>query len=69
MTEKMKLNRIKVVLAGIEIAKIDLVKALNINQAIVSHWCINETQPSIETLFEISRILKTEPSDLLRTTL
>lgn len=66
MTEKKKFNRIKVVLAEKEMTNADLAKALNMNQATVSRWCTNDTQPSIETLFEIAKILKVEPSDLIR---
>ena len=66
MSEKKKYNRIKVVLAEKEMTNADLAKALNKNQATISRWCTNDTQPSIETLFEIARILKVDASNLLR---
>ena len=47
--KKVHYNRIKAVLA----------------QSTVSHWCTNEMQPSIETLFRIAGYLKMEARDLL----
>ncbi|WP_462248920.1 helix-turn-helix transcriptional regulator [Ekhidna sp.] len=66
MTDKKKFNRIKVVLAEKEMTNADLAKALNVNQATVSRWCTNDTQPSIETLFEIAKILEVDAPKLLR---
>lgn len=62
---KKKLNRIKAVLAELEITSAELAQALNKNTVSVSRWCTNESQPSLETLFEIAEYLKVDVSDLL----
>ena len=35
------------------------------NKVSVSRWCTNESQPSIETLFEIAEFLNVSVKDLL----
>ncbi len=52
------LNRIKVMLA----------EKLGKDPATISKWVTNTTQPSLENLIEISRCLKFEINDLVRTT-
>jgi len=66
MSEKRKLNRIKVVLAEKEKNNADLARALNKNQATISRWCTNDAQPGLETLFEIAEYLDIEVSDLIQ---
>ena len=62
---KRKLNRIKAVLAELDITSSELAEALNKNKVSVSRWCTNESQPSLETLYEIADFLKTDVRDLL----
>jgi len=66
MSDKKKLNRIKVALAENEKSNADLAKALNKNQATISRWCTNDAQPGLETLFEIAEFLDIEVSELIQ---
>ena len=58
-------NRIKAVLAEKGVSNLWLAENMNKNKATVSKWCTNETQPSIETLFEIANKLEIDVKDLL----
>ena len=60
-----KLNRIKAVLADQGKTNTDLSKALDRNRTSVSRWCTNESQPSLETLFEIAEYLKVDVCELI----
>lgn len=60
-----KLNRLKVVLAELDITSAELAEALSKNKVTVSRWCTNESQPSLETLYEIADFLKISVKDLL----
>ena len=40
-------------------------EVLKKNEATISRWCTNESQPSIETLFEIAKVLDIDVKDLL----
>ncbi|MEQ9405093.1 MAG: helix-turn-helix transcriptional regulator [Cyclobacteriaceae bacterium] len=62
---KKKLNRIKAVLADLEITSTQLAVALGKNTVSVSRWCTNESQPSLETLFDIADFLKVDVAELL----
>ena len=42
-----------------------LAEVLKKNEATISRWCTNESQPSIETLFEIAKVLDIDVKDLL----
>lgn len=59
------INRIKVVLVDKNKNK-RLAEQLGKDPATVSKWCTNTSQPGIETLIEIARILDVEVGDLLR---
>lgn len=61
-----KFNRIKAVLAEQDVTSSELANALGKNKVSISRWCTNESQPSIETLFEIAEYLNVEVSVLLR---
>ena len=63
---KESINRIKVVLADKNKTNKWLAEQLGKDPATVSKWCTNSTQPGIETLIEIARILEVEVGDLLR---
>lgn len=61
----MELNRIKVVLVERKKTGKWLAEKLGKNEATVSRWCTNEIQPTLITLFEISRILEVDIRELL----
>ena len=61
---QMELNRIKVVLVEKKTGKW-LAETLGKNEATVSRWCANVSQPSIETLFAIAKVLNVDMKDLL----
>ena len=63
--ENTQLNRIKVVLAEKRLSNNWLAEELNKSKATVSRWCTNETQPSLETLFKIAKVLDVDISELL----
>ncbi|NOQ72149.1 MAG: helix-turn-helix domain-containing protein [Crocinitomix sp.] len=65
---KQNLNRIKAVLAEKNTSSKDLASHLGKTESTVSRWCTNEVQPSIETLFEISKFLKVDIRELLVST-
>ena len=64
----MDFNRLKIVLAEKKRTGKWLAEKLDKNEATVSRWCTNETQPSIETLFEIAKALNVNVRELLTET-
>ena len=58
------INRIKVVLVEKKPNKW-LAAQIGKYQATVSKWCTNTTQPTLETLVEIARILEVDIRELL----
>lgn len=61
----MELNRLKIVLVEEKRTGKWLAEVLKKNEATISRWCTNESQPSIETLFEIAKVLDIDVKDLL----
>ena len=61
-----KLNRIRVVLAERDLSNKWLADKLGKDQATVSKWITNTTQPNLETLMQIARVLETQVDALLR---
>lgn len=61
----MELNRLKIVLVEKKRTGKWLPEVLKKNEATISRWCTNESQPSIETLFEIAKVLDIDVKDLL----
>ena len=59
------INRIKVVLVEKKRTNKWLAETLQKDPATVSKWCTNVSQPSIETLVEIARVLEVDVKDLL----
>ncbi len=59
------LNRIKVVLVEKKRTSKWLSEQLGINPSTVSKWCTNTSQPDIETLIKISKLLGIEMEELL----
>lgn len=63
-----QINRLKVVLAEQQRTGKWLAEALGKNEATVSRWCTNESQPSLETLVEIAKVLNVDVRELLIST-
>ena len=63
--EQRDINRIKLVLVEKKITAKWLAEELKKAPATVSKWCTNTSQPSLETLFEISKILEVDIKELL----
>ncbi len=61
------LNRIKVVLAEKNKSNKWLSEQLDKDSAIISKWVTNTTQPNVETLIQISKVLGVTVDELLRT--
>lgn len=62
------INRIKVVLAEKKRTSKWLAEQLHKDPATVSKWCTNTTQPGLETLREVAKILDLDIRELLRPT-
>jgi transcriptional regulator with XRE-family HTH domain len=58
-------NRIKAVLAENSKTNLWLAEKLKRNKATISKWCTNETQPPVETLFQIANVLNVDVRNLL----
>ena len=63
-----KLNLIKTALIDKGKTNKWLAEQLGKDPATVSKWCTNASQPSIETLLEIARVLQVDVKDLLLST-
>lgn len=57
------INRIKIVLVEQNRTGKWLAEQLNKNEATVSRWCTNESQPSLDTLIKISEVLNVDVRD------
>ena len=66
--EKMIYNRIKAVLAEKNVSGKKLAQQLNTYEATVSRWCSNDTQPSVQVLYKIAKILDVDIRELLVST-
>lgn len=66
MTESKDLNRLKVVLAEKKKSNLWLSKELGCAPTTVSKWCTNTSQPPLEMLMKISKLLNVELSELVR---
>ena len=60
------INRLKVVLAKKKRTNKWLAEQLQKDPATVSKWCTNVSQPSLETLIEIAKVLGVNVNDLIR---
>ena len=60
------LNRLQVVLAEKKKSNKWLAEQLGKDQAAISKWCTNSSQPSLEMLIEISKCLDVPIQDLVR---
>jgi putative transcriptional regulator len=61
-------NRIKAVLAENNVTNKKLSEILDVEPQTVSRWCTNQSQPSVETLYEIAKVLKVDVRELLVST-
>lgn len=62
------INRIKVVLVEQKKTAKWLAEELGKDPATVSKWCTNLSQPSLETLVEVSKVLEVDVRELLVST-
>lgn len=62
---KQEINRLKVVLAGKKRTNRWLAAQLGKNEATISKWCTNKSQPSLDDLVVIARCLEVDTKDLL----
>lgn len=62
------INRVKIALVEQNKTGKWLAEQLNKNEATVSRWCTNESQPSLETLLKIAEALSIDVRDLLVST-
>ncbi len=62
---KKEINRIKVVLAEKKRTNRWLAAQLGKNEATISKWCTNTTQPSLDDLVLIAKCLEVDTKDLL----
>lgn len=60
-----EINRLKIVLVEQKRTGKWLAEALGKNDATISRWCTNETQPSLDTLLEIANVLNVDIRELL----
>lgn len=59
-------NRLKIVLVEKKKTSKWLAEQLDVNPSTVSKWCTNTSQPSLDTLIQISQLLKVEVTELIR---
>jgi Predicted transcriptional regulators len=63
-----QINRLKIVLVEQNKTGKWLAEALGKNEATVSRWCTNESQPSLETLVKVAKVLNVDVKNLLVST-
>ena len=68
MEDTKDINRIKVVLVEKKRTNEWLAEQLGKDPATVSKWCTNTSQPGLETLLQIARVLEVDVKDLLHST-
>lgn len=60
-----KINRLKIVLVEQEKTGKWLAEQLGKNEATISRWCSNTSQPSLEMLMKIAELLDVDSRDLI----
>ena len=65
----LQLNRIKAILIEQGRTNNWLADKLGKNPTTVSRWCTNESQPPLETLYQIAQLLNTDIREILNKTL
>ena len=66
MASNKDLNRLKVILAEKKKSNLWLSRQLGCAPTTVSKWCTNSSQPPLESLMKITRLLDVEFKDLVR---
>ena len=66
MTNNKDLNRLKVILAEKKKTNLWLSKQLGCAPTTVSKWCTNSSQPPLETLIKITKLLGVDIKELVR---
>ena len=66
MASNKDLNRLKAILAEKKKSNLWLSKQLGCAPTTVSKWCTNSSQPPLESLMKITRLLGVEFKDLVR---
>lgn len=69
MEETKDINRIKVVLVEKKRTNKWLAKELGKDPGTVSKWCTNTSQPGLETLLQIAKVLEVDVKELLNSSL
>jgi len=59
------LNRLKVVLADKQRTNKWLAEQLGVNPSTVSKWCTNTSQPPLESIISISKLLNVDIKELI----
>ena len=59
-------NRLKIVLVEKKKTSKWLAEQLDVNPSTVSKWCTNTSQQPLDTLIQISQLLKVEVTELIR---
>ena len=63
---KKDVNRLKIMLAVTKRSNKWLAEMLGKDQATISKWCTNSSQPTIETLLKIANLLEVNYTELVR---
>lgn len=66
MAANKDLNRLKVILVEKKKSNLWLSKQLGCAPTTVSKWCTNSSQPPLETLLKITKLLNVDIKDLIR---
>ena len=66
MAANKDLNRLKVILVEKKKSNLWLSKQLGCAPTTVSKWCTNSSQPPLETLLKIAKLLDVDFKDLIR---
>lgn len=61
----MDINRLKIVLVEKKKTSKWLAEQLNVNPSTVSKWCTNTSQPPLEAIINISKLLNTDIKELI----
>jgi len=64
MMPKQKFNRIKIVLAEKDKSAKWLAEEIDKDKSTVSRWCTNDMQPTIETFYEVAKLLDVDVREL-----
>ena len=60
------LNRLKVILAEKNMSNKTLAEQIGVSPATISKWVTNTTQPHLDMLIKLSKVLEVEIQDLIR---